>query len=80
MGLKCSPGIAQAAMENVMSDINDADIYIDDVGAFSDNWDHHVKLLATILRQLCENGFTINVLKCERAVKETDWMGYRLTP
>jgi hypothetical protein len=64
MGLKCSPGIAQAAMENVMSGIKDADVYIDDVGAFSDNWDRHVNLIATILRRLCENGFTINPLKC----------------
>jgi hypothetical protein len=50
MGLKCSPDIAQAAMENVLSDIDDANIYIDDVGAFSNDWDHHVNLLATILR------------------------------
>ncbi len=50
MGLKCSPDIAQAAMENVLSDIEDADIYIDDVGAFSNDWEHHVNLLATILR------------------------------
>ncbi len=51
MGLKCLPDIAQAAMENVLSGIADADIYIDDVGAFSDNWDHHVNLIATILRR-----------------------------
>ncbi len=49
MGLKCSPDIAQAAMENVLSCIEDADVYIDDVGAFSDNWDHHLNLIATIL-------------------------------
>ncbi len=30
-----------------------------DVGAFSSDWNHHVKLLATILRWLCKNGFTI---------------------
>jgi hypothetical protein len=35
MGLKCSPDIAQAIMENVLSDIKDADVYIDDAGAFS---------------------------------------------
>jgi hypothetical protein len=76
MGLKCSPDIAQAAMENVLSDIEDANVYIDDVGAFSSDWDHHVNMLATILRQLCDNGFTINPLKCEWAIKGTNWLGY----
>jgi hypothetical protein len=74
MGLKCSPDIAQAVMENVLSDIEDANVYIDDIGAFSNDWDHHVYFLATILRQLHENGITINQLKCEWAVKEIDWL------
>jgi hypothetical protein len=59
MGLKCSPEITQTAIENVLSDIEDADVYIYDVGAFSSNWEHHVNLLATILQQLCENDFSI---------------------
>jgi hypothetical protein len=65
MGLKSSPDIAQAIMENVLSDIKDADVYIDDVGDFSNNWNHNVYLLSTILCHLRENGFNINPLKCE---------------
>jgi hypothetical protein len=50
MGFKCSLDIAQAAMENVLSDIDNVDVYIDDVGAFSNDWDCHVNLFATILQ------------------------------
>jgi hypothetical protein len=60
MGVKRSPDIAQAVMENILSDIKDANIYIDDVGAFSSDWNHHINLLATILRRLCKISFTIN--------------------
>eukprot|EP00804_Cyclotella_cryptica_P016771 CCRYP_002069-RA/>CCRYP_002069-RA protein AED:0.45 eAED:0.45 QI:0/-1/0/1/-1/0/1/0/115 len=52
-------------MESVLSGIEDADVYIDDIGAFFQDWDHRIKLLVTILRRLRENGFTINPLKCE---------------
>jgi hypothetical protein len=80
MGLKFSRDIAQADMENVLLDIEDANVYINDVGAFFDDWDHHVKLIATILQRLRENGLIINPLKCEWAIKETAWLGYWLTP
>jgi len=62
MGLKCSPDFAQATMENVLHNIEDADVYIDDVGAFSNTWESHIKLIDEILRRLRENRFTINPL------------------
>jgi hypothetical protein len=59
-----------------LSDIKDANIDINDVGAFSSDWNHYINLLAIILHQLRKHGFTINPFKCEWTIKETDWLGY----
>ena len=80
MVLKCSPNIVQSVMENVLMGIDVAEVYIDDVGEFSSYWQDHISLLDTILCGLCDNGFTVNPLKCEWAFQETDWLDYLLTP
>ena len=80
MGLKYSPDFAQETMENIFWDVKDAKVYIDDIGAFSNTWDHHINILQIILTKLQDNGFTVNPLKRDRAVQETDWLGYWLTP
>ena len=67
-------------MENVLRGIEDIDVYLDNVGCFSNSWNHHVKLLDEVLYRLKTNGFTVNPRKREFAVQETDWLGYWLTP
>ncbi len=72
MGLKCLPDFAQETMENIFRNIDDAEVYIDDISAVSPNWEHHLQLLCTILTKLQENGFTVNPLICNWAVNKTD--------
>ena len=55
-GLKCSPDFAQKVMEQIFHDLEDTDVYIDDVGAFSKTREYHIKLIYTVLNQLQENG------------------------
>lgn len=80
VGLTCSPDIFQELMENIFCDIEDSDVFIDDIGTFSKSWKSHLQLLHKILTRLQDNGFTVNPRKCEWGVKETDYLGYWLTP
>lgn len=80
MGLAPAPNFCQEIMEQLFRDIKDCDVFIDDIGVFSDSWESHLDVLNKILKQLKDNGFTINPTKCEWAVKEINWLGYWLTP
>jgi NADH dehydrogenase/NADH:ubiquinone oxidoreductase subunit G len=81
MGVNQSPDIAQEIMERVLSSImEEIECYIDDIAAFSDDWESHKTQLNKLLTKLQNASFTVNPLKCEWAVQETDFLGHWLTP
>eukprot|EP00957_Ditylum_brightwellii_P134947 10288953-Ditylum_brightwellii.AAC.1 len=84
MGLKVSPDIAQAIIEEILHGANCdvfCDRYMDDVGVFSNgSYEEHMELIGKVLMELEKNGMKVNPLKCEWAVKEADFLGHWLTP
>ena len=67
-------------MHLVLDGIEDIEFYMDDIGVFSSSWDDHLSLLSLVLTRLQDIGFTINPLKCECAIQETNFLGHWLTP
>jgi hypothetical protein len=79
MGLKPSPDFAQSLIEQVLADL-DVDVYINDITIFSNDYDEHMDKIQRALKQTEDNGLKVNPLKYKWAVKETDFLGYWLTP
>ncbi|KAG7355485.1 reverse transcriptase RNA-dependent DNA polymerase [Nitzschia inconspicua] len=63
MGIKQSPDVAQQIMEDLLRDCPEVEVYIDDIGIFSNSWQEHIASLHKILKILQDNNFTVNPLK-----------------
>jgi hypothetical protein len=56
IGIKCFPDFAQEAMENIFQEVEDAEVYIDDIGTVSNSWEEHMALLCKNLTVLQDDG------------------------
>ncbi len=46
--LKCAPDFAKHVMEEVLPNVDDTCVYLNDIGAFSFTWEHHILLLDNV--------------------------------
>jgi hypothetical protein len=80
MGVSQAPNLCQEIMESILQDIPEVEVFLDDIGIFTNDYVTHMRVIREVLTRLQRKGFTVNPLKCEWAVQETDWLGYWLTP
>ncbi|KAL7559528.1 hypothetical protein ACA910_011921 [Epithemia clementina (nom. ined.)] len=81
LGVKQCPDWCQEIMETVLHDFRThVDVYIDDIGVFSNTWNEHKTILTQVLHRLNDKGFTLATAKCKWGVQETDFLGHWLTP
>ena len=79
MGVSPAPDNAQEIMECVLAPLlEELEVCLDGIAAFSDDWDSHLVLLEKTLTILQGKCFTINPAKCEWGVQETDFIGHWL--
>ncbi|CAJ1944709.1 unnamed protein product [Cylindrotheca closterium] len=82
MELKPAPDVAQCYIEKTLHGLKeqDVEVYINDVGLFSNSYEEHMQFIKTVVKRLQEAGFKIKPLKCEWCVQETNFLGHWLTP
>ena len=80
MGIKNSPDIFQAIMQDLLGDLEFAQVYLDDILiATSDSWEEHLEKLNIVLQRLEDAGFRANLRKCFFGEHELEYLGYWLT-
>lgn len=64
-GLRNALATFQRLMSTVLCGVNNSEVYLDDIVAYSSNWTEHVKTRSDIFDCLCKASLTLNLATCE---------------
>ena len=80
-GLTSAPATFQRAMHKTLWDcLNEfVVVYIDDICIYSQSLEEHAQHLATVLERMSAEGWRLNLAKCEFAVQETVFLGFKVS-
>jgi putative transposase len=80
MGIKNSPDIFQAVINDLLGDLEFVQVYLDDILITSDGtFQDHLQKLAIVIQWLEHTNFHANLHKCFFAQDELEYLGYWLT-
>ena len=82
MGVKISPDVAKRFMNDMLCSIPNCCCSIDNLGIWTNGIfnQEHLQVVDLDLSQFHENNMKCNPLKCKWFVKETDFLGFWMTP
>ena len=74
-GLKNAPATFQRLMSQVLGNVDNCEVYLDDVVVFSDTWSSHVGTLSKVLANFQAASLTLNLAKCEFGQATVTYLG-----
>jgi hypothetical protein len=77
-GLKSSPTIFQAVMDQVLRNIPGVCVYLDDILVASKTLEEHKRTLVLVLERLASCQIRVNASKCIFAVESVEYLGHRI--
>ena len=81
-GLTNAPAQFQSYINQILAGLVDITciVYLDDILIFSDTEEEHVKHVREVLQRLKEAKLFVKLSKCEFHTRETEYLGYLVTP
>lgn len=74
-GMRNAPATFQRLMQIVLSDVQNCEVYLDDVVIYSMTWEDHLCTLSLVMKRLAEASLTLNLSKCEFARAVVTYLG-----
>lgn len=74
-GMRNTPATFQRLIQTVLSEVQNCEVYLDDVVVYSMSWDDHLRTLDLVLKRLADASLTLNLSKCEFAKAVVTYLG-----
>lgn len=79
MGVSTAPDEFQAAMDDLLGDVDYVRVYLDDILVFSSTFEEHLLHLREVFTRLQNAGPTLHPKKCKVCAAKIEYLSYQLT-